>query len=303
MAIVALSFLFSGCSKDDETTPADPTVTITEGTSLAIPANTSTATPYSLTLHVTIDAPGKIKSIVFNRNAYLGETLVTPYTETITTYNNETTASIDKTDDIVLGQFHLGTIDKISYEFIITDVNDVIGEATFDVTMGSYTAFTSEIITGEIWKLHSSGKACWDLKGDSTVTAIGDNYSVKRYIINSDNINSANIESNFTGSWTSNSVSWTSAGGTNYVTNGNGIKYVKANSFDYTNAKVEKANYVFELAGTTNQLTSIVNPAVDDIYIAKKDAELYVIKITELNTTEAAPTKANTGVLRFTYKK
>ena len=47
------------------------------------------------------------------------------------------------------------------------------GSADFTITMGAYTPLTTEVTTGEIWKIHGLGKACWNLKEDVAVTGVG----------------------------------------------------------------------------------------------------------------------------------
>lgn len=302
LATIASMLAFTACEEDPIVTPADPTVTITAPTSYVIPV-TATANP-TVSFDFTVDAPGKIKSLKIVRTEYLGTTTVgTPVEQLYNVAIGALTFEETFTSEVNYGKFHLGTIDEVEFMVIVTDDNDNIAEAEYIVTMGAYTALATEVTTGEMWKLHSTGKACWDLKNDAAVTAVGTAVEANRYIINSDNVGTLNDPSNFTGSWTSGTVNWTSTGGTAQVTTGNGTKYVKANSFDYANAKKEKALYVFNLASAADQLTTVTNPVVGDIYIAKKDAEIYVIKITVNNTTEVAPTKANTGVLKFTYKK
>ncbi len=303
MAISLLGGLvvFTGCKDDpDPIVYDDPTVTIAEGASLVlVPANGPT---HELSLTVSIDAPGKIENIKIQRNKYLGTTLVDEYEVTNQEHYNLTETVLNYTDNINFDPFFAGTIDKIEYVFIANDREGNFGDASYEITMGAYTALTTEVTTGEIWKLHGDGKACWDLNGDVAVTAIGNAEAVvaTRYIINSDEVNTHSTDANFTGSWTSNTVSWTSTGGTDYVTNGNGAQYVKANGYDYANAPKEVALYLFG-AGTPS--TDVENPEVDDIYIGKLGEELYVIKITENDIDAVYEPKLNTGVLRFTYKK
>jgi hypothetical protein len=292
--------IFSGCKDDDPEVFDDPTVTITEGASLVLtPGDGPT---HSLSLTISIDAPGKIEEIKIQRNKYLGETLVDEYEELNQGYYNLTEAEFTHTDNINFEPFFAGTIDKIQYVFIVTDRQGIFNDASYEITMGAYTALENEVTNGEIWKIHSLGKACWDLNGDVAVTGEGNDEAVvaTRYIINSDEVNTHSTDANFTGSWTSNSVAWTSTGGTDYVTNGNGAQYVKANGYDYASAPKEVALYLFN-AGTPS--TDVENPEVDDIYIGMLGEELYVIKITENNIDEAYEPKLNTGVLRFTYKK
>ncbi|HNS29941.1 MAG TPA: hypothetical protein PKL52_05370, partial [Tenuifilaceae bacterium] len=205
-------------------------------------------------------------------------------------------------DNINFEIFFDGSVDKIVYDFIVTDRAGNMGSADYTITMGAYTPLTTEVTTGEIWKIHGAGKACWNLKDDAAVTAIGNDDEVvaTRYLISSDDVNTVNDVPNFTGSWTSDEVAWTSTGGTNYVTKGNGTLYVKANGYDYANAPKEVALYLYG-AGTPSK--DVENPAVGDIYIGKLGEELYVIKITENNIDEEYQPKANTGVLRFSYKK
>jgi hypothetical protein len=289
--------IFPGCTED----PIDaPTVTITQGETLTL--TPSSGPTFNLSLGIAITAPGKIKEIIIYRSNMLGETVVGDVASTLNqNFYQVTSAEFDHVESINFGLFFLGTINKIEFDIVVKDMEDQIGDAKITVTMGAYTALGNEQ-QGEFWKIHSSGNGSWNLKDNAAVTSIGNDAAVValRYMINSDNVNTVNDPANFTGSWTSNTVSWTSTGGTPYVTNGNGIQYVKANSYDYTNAPKEVALYMF---GAGSPSTDVVNPAVNDIYIGKLGEELYIIKITENNIDEVYTPKANTGVLRFTYKK
>lgn len=298
LTAIASMFAFTAC-EEDPITPADPTVAITGTPSFIIPV--TQFNNQTVSFEFTVDAPGKIKELKIVRTYYLGENQVgdavsSPYNVAI----GGTTFTETFTDDVISGNFHLGTVDLVEFMVVVTDDNDNIADAIYEVTMGAYTALTTEK-SGQIWKIHGSGNGSWNLKDDAVVSStLTDEASIaNRYIINSDNVNTNTTDANFTGSWTSNSVEWTSTGGTNYTTAGNGTLYVKANSYNYTTAKKEVAQYMFSI-GT--QSTDVSNPVVGDIFIGKKGDELYVIKITEFDIA-ATPAKLNTGVLRFTYKK
>lgn len=301
IALLGGMVVFTGCNEEEEPTVFDdPTVTIEQGASLVLTPGDGPV--HDLSLKVTIDAPGKINEIKIQRTKFLGTTIVKEDEFINQEHFDKTEATLNYTDNINFEVFFNGSVDKIVYDFIVTDRAGNMGSADYTITMGAYTPLTTEVTTGEIWKIHGAGKACWNLKEDFAVTAVGNDDEVvaSRYLISSDEENtSGETPANFTGSWTSNEVAWTSTGGTNYVTKGNGALYVKANGYDYATAPKEVALYLYG-AGTPSK--DVENPAVDDIYIGKLGEELYVIKITE-NDIDAEPNKANTGVLRFSYKK
>ena len=301
IALLGGMVVFTGCNKEEEPTVFDdPTVTIEQGASLVL--TPSEGPTYDLSLKVTIDAPGKINEIKIQRTKFLGSTIVKEDEFINQEHFDKTEATLNYPDNINFEIFFDGSVDKIVYDFIVTDRAGNLGSADFTITMGAYTPLTTEVTTGEIWKIHSLGKACWNLKEDVAVTGVGnaDEVVASRYIINSDSVNTATSDPNFTGSWTSDEVNWISTNGNPQNTKGNGTLYVKANDYDYTNAPKEVALSLYG-AGTPSK--DVENPAVGDIYIGKLGEELYVIKITENNIDEEYQPKANTGVLRFSYKK
>ncbi|MDY0201525.1 MAG: hypothetical protein RBR40_11115 [Tenuifilaceae bacterium] len=306
LAMFAGSVMLTSCEKDPEVFEA-PTVTFNEGPSKVLDITEGTA--FDLSIDITIGAPGKIEKITIERSKLLKDELVG---EVLSVEKQDafelTEVNFKHSDNIKYNEFTDGTIDAIEYTVIVKDRQGETKDATFTVTMGEYGMLSTEIVTGEIWKIHSLyGKGCWDLKADVAVTAIENDVDVvaSRYMINNNGVSTLDSETNFDGSWSSDEVVWFRHGAPNEPVSakGNGTKFVKVNDYDYAMAIKEVAMSLFDAAGEEGQLTAINAPAVDDIYIAVLGEEIYVIKITEIVKEEVATAKLNSGVIRFTYKK
>lgn len=297
VALLGGMVLFTSCEKDSEFD--DPKVKIEQGSAFEL--DPSQGPVYELSLDASIVAPGVIDKIVVERTKLLNNETV-DQGEYI--FDGEhvgvTETDISYGDFINYEPFFDGTIDKIEYLIVVTDKEGNIGDAMFTVTMGGYTALDIEFTEGEIWNIYGSGKGCWNLKDDLAVSALGDGIEATRYMINTDAEGSTDKNFPFTGSWSSVESTWISSGGNTMVTKGNGTEFVKANGYDYEKAPRELALHLFENGEAT---TFVEAPEADDIYIAKLEDELYVIKIIA-NDTEVDPnSKLNNGVLRFSYKK
>ncbi|MDD2197481.1 MAG: hypothetical protein PHE03_10740 [Bacteroidales bacterium] len=301
LAILGGALMFTSCEKDPEVFD-EPTITISEGNSVDL--NITEGPTYALELNVTIAAPGKIEKISIERSKLLDGVLVG---EVLSTENQNffelTEAAFKHEDNVNYEDFINGTIDKVEYVFVVKDRQGGINSASFTVTMGAYETLSTEVETGEIWKIQSGlGKGSWNLKDDIGVTSLGEEEIDNRYMINANGVSThGETETNFDGSWSSDEVEWNSGSASDQVTKGNGTKYVKANTYNYDTAIKEVALSIFNASEEAN--TEVVAPAVDDIYIGVHGEEVYVIKITEIDEEAVATEKANSGVMRFTYKK
>ncbi len=297
LAVIASVFAFSSCSdEEDPITALEPTITLSEGTSVQLDFIGEGKATLNVNFDVTVQAEAKLKNftvtmIKVKDNEEFGETPVT-----VTDYADKTDFTYQFNLDFTADDF--AGVDALVYEFIATDKIDQVKDARFTITMKNYTLLEN-LKQGKIYNLMGSGRAAWNLEGDSAMSVSHD--KMYKYLINSDNVGSVGTNpSNFTGSWTSSSVEYPTSSGTATV-EGNGTLFVKANDFNFNVAYKEKAIEAFDAAGDA-ATSSVANPEVGDIYIAKKDAEIYVIKITK-NDATVAPTKANTGILEFEYRK
>ncbi|MDD2549546.1 MAG: hypothetical protein PHD00_05545 [Bacteroidales bacterium] len=305
LAMFAGVLTFTSCEKDPEVFDA-PTIMFVGENSMVLDITEGPA--YVLEFSATITAPGKIESVSVERSKILGNDVVGDVESKNYSDSNSglAEATIRHEDNINSEDFTDGTIDKIEYAVVVTDEQGEVVSAVFTVTL-PFTKLEAEK-EGEVWKIQSfHGKGSWNLKDDVAVTAVGNEEDVvaTRYMINNNGVStSGDVVTNFDGSWSSGTVNWNSDNTTDGVTEGNGTKFVKADGYDYELASIEVAWSLFNAAGEDNQSTEVDAPAVDDIYIGVLDDEIYVIKVTEVDETAEAPAgKANTGVLRFTYKK
>ncbi len=302
--LLGSAVMFTSCGEDPETFDA-PTVNFDEGTTKVL--DVTDVNPYELSLNVTITAPGTIESVTLERSKLLADNLVGEvFAFQLDGYAGKTEATIAKSDNINHEQFFNGEIDEIEYMVVVTDKQGEISSATFTVTMGAFTKLEN-VQNGEIWKIQNAdGNGSWNLKDDEPVSSVtgSDEDAAKRYMINATRESTLDTESNFDGSWGSDAVEWYRESINDYhTTNGNGIKYVKAESFNFDVAIKEVALKIFNDAGAEGQLTLVETPAVNDIYIGVLNEEIYVLKITEIDATAEPGAKANTGVMKFTYKK
>lgn len=305
LAMFAGVVMFTSCEKDPVVFDA-PTIVFAETNSLVL--DVTQGTSYELEINITVTAPGTIEEFTVERSKLLSSTEVgSPFSFQISDFSGKTETTYKASDIVNYNEFINGTIDKIEYRVVVKDKQGVIRDAAFTVTMGAFTKLTTEVTIGELWKIQSAGNGSWNLKSDEKITSIGNDNAENRYMINATIEDTpGDVGTNFTGSWSSFEVSWYRPSISNTeVTKGNGTKFVKANTFNYTTAVKEVALSVFEAAGDAGQLTTIDAPAANDIYIGVLGTEVYVIKITEIDKAAVPPTgaKLNSGVMRFSYKK
>ncbi len=279
LMMIAGALVFTSCKKDDETIPA-PTISLSGGSSVVVPLTGDT----NVVFNATISAEGKINSFtVLERKIEADGTVHTGSPDEVSDAKGETafTYNFDKTFNAT--SFVEGSIlyAKIEYKFTVTDKEGVSITKTYTVTLKTNqgTPFTHEITTGNFWHIQGQNAGAYDLDGDATVTSSGSD-DIKS-MVNTDPASPNSDPSSFTGSWESK----------------NSTEFVKDNNFDYANATVEAATAAYT---TGTPAGTVTNPVVDDIYIAKKGNEYYVIKITSLNSDA---TKSNAGQIKFSYKK
>jgi len=281
LMMVAGALVFTSCKKDDETIPA-PTISLSGGSSVVVPLTGDT----NVVFNATISAEGKINSFtVLERKIEADGTEHTGSPNEVSDAKGETafTYNFDKTFNAA--SFVEGSISyaKIEYKFTVTDKEGVSITKTYTVTLKTNqgTPFTNEVTTGNFWHTEGPNHGAYDLDADETVTTYQGGIPSTQSMRNTDPASDASDPSSFTGSWDS----------------GNGTEFVKDTNFDYATATVEAATAAYAAGNASGTVT---NPAVDDVYIAKKGNEYYVIKITSLNSDA---TKSNAGQIKFSYKK
>ena len=273
LMMVAGALVFTSCKKDEEV--AAPTISFSGASSYEVALADSTR----IVFNADIKADGKVDAFTVTRTEVTGTTETSGSPEDVSAAKGETAYTYNFDETFKATDF--AGIDKILYVFNVTDKEGASVSKTLTITLeqtNQETPFAQEITTGNFWHIQGPNEGAWDLDGDALVASTGD--VTTKSMINTDPAD-ASSTSSFTGSWNS----------------GNNTEFVKDNSFDYANATVEAAGAAYA-AGTPSG--TVTNPAVDDIYIAKKGTIIYVIKITAL-TPEA--TKNNNGQIKFSYKK
>jgi lipoprotein len=137
---------------------------------------------------------------------------------------------------------------------------------------------------------HSNGTAMggYDLKNNAAVSLTDASKKANRYMMNTSAEDKA-----FTPAWTSEKVTSISP---NPEGNGTLFQKVELNFADVTVADAEAA---FKEASASKNVTGV---AKDQVYLAKLGEEFYIIKITEVSTTENARKGTDKGHIAFTYK-
>lgn len=264
LVIAAGSMIFTSCSKD-ETKPA-PTISVTNNkTTYLITATADT----TITFNVTVKAEAEIDQFTIKKTVG----------STTTSYGNPTGYS-GKTDYVYNFQetFTPSMSYPISFTFKVIDKEGQ--EASITVTIEKInspttTPLNTEITNGVIWNLIGPNKGAWDLVNNVGVSSSEPD-------ANKDMKNTTTVNDGWKNEWTSM----------------NGTMFVKANSYDYNNATLEAAVAAYN-AGTPS--TTVTNPAVGDIYIAKlRGGNTYVvIKVTNIDVTA----NDNLDKIEFSYKK
>lgn len=264
LIVLAGAAIFTSCKKD-ETTPA-PTISVTNNkTAYAITATADTA----ITFNVTVSAEGKIDQFTIKKT--VGST-TTSYGSP-TGFSGETSYTYNFSET-----FHATDTYPISFTFKVVDKD--AQEASITVTIEkinspSTTPLNTEITSGKIWNLIGPKEGAWDLVNNVGVSSSEPD-------ANKDMKNTTTVNDGWKNEWTSM----------------NGTMFVKANSYDYNNATLEAAVAAYN-AGTPS--TTVTNPAVGDIYIAKlRGGNTYVvIKVTNIDVTA----NDNLDKIEFSYKK
>lgn len=258
---------FTNCSKD-ATTIAGPTIAfannkISTEIDFSVPPD-----PFDVLIAVTIQAEGKIDALTIKKQDFNGASIfITPTVK----YSGET--SYTETFTISCASTEAYPLKII---FSITDKDAKGMEKTYTITKktSSGFAFTK---SGMFYHIEGLLQGAYDLDGDALVAAGG--ASSTKSMKNVDVAGNA-----FTGSWTSD----------------NGTLFVKALGYPYTTANATSAATAYA-AGSA--LTSVTAPADNDIYIAKKGATYYAIKVLTVDPAFSTGTGNNTGKITFEYKK
>jgi len=267
--LLFMAGFFTNCT--DETTVAGPVITFANNVSNTEIDFATQADPFTVSIVASITADGKIDAFTVKKKDNTGAS--SPITVT-GSYSNETTFT--ETFNIVCASTAAFPLQII---FNVVDKNSKEMEKIYTITKKVSTGFTYTK-TGMFFHIQGPSEGAYDLDGDDVVAAAGT--ASTKSMKNTDAAGNA-----FTGSWTSDAS--------------NGTQFVKSNSYDYANANATTAATAFA-AGTAS--ATVTNPAVNDIYIAKKGTIYYAIKIATLDPNfDPTGSATNKGKITFEYKK
>lgn len=168
-----------------------------------------------------------------------------------------------------------------TYTITVTDDDGITSTREFEIVV--FTSFTTTE-TGMIYHIGGSKDGSYSLTSDTTIS-VGD-ASLLADLSNTDAAGSA-----FTGSF---KVGDTRSLAVDLVR-------VPSGGYDYATGSMQEAQDVYD-AGTP--VTSISNPAVDDLYIySLPNGEIAVVKITSVEPMNNDCNCNNMGRMEFEYKK
>lgn len=215
--------------------------------------------------------------------------------------NNPGELNIKKTTLGYVGEFKLDVIpagvEKGTIKFTATDSEKATSDITinFDFTGAAptpnpETGWNAEK-QGGISHTNGIGKAAYDLKNGRSVTLDNKTAATDRYMMNT-----SLTGGGFTAAWTSNEVAGIAAPNNK----GNGTEFAKIDGVDYATITPADAEAKFNAGAKTKDVTGVKE---GDVYVAKLSAELYIIKITKVDTKNNSTRKeSDKGCIEFSYK-
>lgn len=282
LALFSASILFVGCAEETNPDKPKPTLSVEELT-VGINNNQVTATVGStLVFRWNAVKAGGGKDLDKFSIAQQGSNTILPLPNTangemLPIDNLPAKYETQYVDTITLPAGMNPGVTELT--FMVTDQEGLSTSVTVSVTVASASTPLATVKTGMFYHVGGTLAGAYDLVADATVTVGGGN-------ANKDMNNTNTAGNPFTGSWKSE----------------NNTLFVKANSFDYTNATEEEASAAY-FAGSPS--ATVTAPAVGDIFIAKLrgGSDFTVIKITALNPADNTCSCGNTGKISFEYKR
>lgn len=268
---------FVGCKKDEEEKAA-PTIAFsgTDAGNGSVEIDFAVTDPKSLVFNVNLAAEGEIATFTITKKIYASSTTTSQLTAT--GYDGKTSFTYNFDQSFASADFT--GVTKIEFMFDVTDKQDPAKSVSkmFTVTKKTTSAgtpFATEFTTAKIYHILAPENASWDLVNDALISSSSPVADI--YIQNND---AAGVVA---GKFQSK----------------NSCEFVKV-SIDYSTATKEEAETAYT-AGTSS--TSVSSVAANDVFVAKKGSELYMIKITAISTTDGTSTAGNKGSMSFSYKK
>lgn len=183
---------------------------------------------------------------------------------------------------------------KIKITAIDSDKNQTIKEIDFNFsgaapTPNPETGWNAEK-QGGISHTNGIGKAAYDLKNGKSVTLDNKTAATDRYMMNT-----SLTGKGFTAAWTSDKVT----GIAEPNNKGNGTEFAKI-AGDYATITPADAEAAFNAGAKTKDVTGVKE---NDVYVAKLNTELYIIKITRIDmSNNSARKESDKGCIEFSYK-
>ncbi len=293
LALAGVSLLaFTSCKKEE--TKNAPTLIIKTKADKEVGKDAVKAEDFDLFANVKVDKSLKVKELSYT----------VKYTKANETNQVDGKKEIVKTEYVKTEDKYVGKIEKAkipaeaakgTIEVVVLDSDGKKVSQTVNFDFSGATPNPGPAPTPETgWGAekngainHSNGAANggFDLKNGVTVSLqSGD--AANRYMMNVSTDGGA-----FQKAWSSAKVSSLNAAG-------NGTKFAKV-AVDYATVTVDAAKTAFDAAGPSTEVTGVNS---GDIYVAVKDAEVYIIKVTKVDTNANSSMRAGKGCIEFSYK-
>ncbi len=289
LALAGVSLLaFTSCKKDDKA-KNPPKFVVNDKDGKNITAELTSRTVFPLEIRVTPGDGLKITELT--------------YSVTYDPAAGENKGKIDdlkKVDSHFQGHFAEAKIPADKTKGVITfkAVDSEKGENTISVkfNFGGTTPGGNDNPPAETgWGAQKDGavnhvngrkEGAFDLKNGKPVS-VETGKQADFYMINT----STGKETDFVAGWSSDKV-------TSVDKTGNGTKFAKV-TVDYDKVTVADAKTAFNAASPSTTVSDVV---VGNIYVAVKDAEVYILKITKVDKEENSTRKKGRGCIEFSYK-
>ena len=289
LALAGVSLLaFTSCKKDDKA-KNPPKFVVNDKDGKNITAELTSRTVFPLEIRVTPGDGLKITELT--------------YSVTYDPASGENKGKIDdlkKVDSHFQGHFAEAKIpaDKTKGTITFKAVDSDKGENTISIkfNFGGTTPGGNDNPPAETgWGAEKNGAinhvnglkdGGFNLKSGVNVSGLNGK-SEDLYMINT----STGKETDFVAGWSSDLVKSVNK-------SGNGTKFAKV-TVDYDKVTVTAAKTAFDAASPSTTVSDVV---VGNIYVAVKDAEVYILKITKVDKEENSTRKKGRGCIEFSYK-
>lgn len=294
LALAGVSLLaFTSCKKEE--TKNAPTLIIKTKADKEVGKEAVKAEDFDLFANVKVDKSLKVKELSYT----------VKYTKANETNQVDGKKEIVKTEYVKTEDKYVGKIEKAkipaeaakgTIEVVVLDSDGKKVSQTVNFDFSGATPNPGPAPTPETgWGAEKNGainhvngtkEGAFDLKNGKPVSVLNGNQA-DLYMINT----STGKETDFVAGWSSDKV-------TSVNKTGNGTKFAKV-AVDFAKVTVADAKTAFDAASPS---TTVSDVAVNDVYVAVKDAETYIIKVTKVDKEENSSRKKGRGCIEFSYK-